>query len=322
MKTLFFLLLALNLVFFAWQYYHRNDPLAVALPSDAQEGIPTLVLLSEREVIPQSSEKLAQDTLESETLTEETEENDVAEEKPAIADTPALASQSASELRDRRSIGRDPSFLASTEQTLPADLFRENSAHDGASDLTAGPEALAPELVPPTVVPALSSEDPARLPICRTLGPIETEQQAEKFAVALADQVSRVRRREEKNTKIDSYWVLAPPQGTRAETRRVVANLKKSGVKDLWIMPKGEFKGYISLGIYAREARTKRRRAQLAAHGLETNVRPRFNEQPRFWLDLEISAEGLDDDALAQSVEQMQPALSLVPLDCREIAID
>ncbi len=155
------------------------------------------------------------------------------------------------------------------------------------------------------------------LPICRRLGPLENEEQADRLTERLAGDVVRVHRRVETQSTIIGYVVLLET-ADRAEARQVTARLEENGIKDQMLLRKGPYTGQISVGVYTGKQTAERRRAQLAALGFEPRIRARIDEQAQIWLNLELQQDSANELALLGAVESVDPGLKVTLSSCRE----
>lgn len=226
-----------------------------------------------------------------------------ASEQPAPEDAagPAESAVIATEL----AAPEEPGVTTDAETVASAAPEQEPVAtpHAGEQESPAVSEqpAPAPEEV---VTPVAAPQEPVTY--CGTLGPFKSRIQAKRVRRKLgALQKIGI---EQKPTLVDkSYWVLIPPLATRKEARAVVEKLKAAGVKDLWLVPKGDMRNAISLGLYSRKDAAYSHAENLRGKGFEVEVKPKQEEVSRYWLKfsgLDESAFGkLDPATLPQGVE-------------------
>ena len=88
----------------------------------------------------------------------------------------------------------------------------------------------------------------------------------------------------------------------------------QQGIQHLWALPRGPYKGHVSLGLFLTKANAEKHRASLAQQGIESMVKTRYREQRRTWLDLEFSGRNLA--GVNSALRKAGPGLSLTPADC------
>jgi len=90
--------------------------------------------------------------------------------------------------------------------------------------------------------------------------------------------------------------------------------LRKAGLAEPWVIPRGKFKGRVSLGLFLNKASAYKLRDTLAAKGIAAEVKPRHREQKQIWLDVEVPARNLD--SVTKAIRTVQPGLSLKSAEC------
>jgi len=155
--------------------------------------------------------------------------------------------------------------------------------------------------VPPTAEEVSENEErmasashPVAAPMlfCGEIGPFRNRAQARRVERHLGvDEKTRIYRRP---TLVNTaYWVYRPPLDDRAQAREEVSRLKEAGIEDLWLMPDGDFRNAISLGLYSRREAAHSRVETLKEKGFEVEVRPKQKELERYWLQFTDLPEGL-----------------------------
>ncbi len=170
----------------------------------------------------------------------------------------------------------------------------------------------APQRHTEQVAAAVSTPPNAR--VCGSVGPIRTDAQSDRLSKALASRVTQVSRRVEKPSRLTRYLVLTPRQQSVADAKRLAAELQQRGVQHLRAVPRGPYKGHVSLGLFLTKANAEKHRDNLAKQGIEAMVKARYREQRRTWLDLEFPGRNLD--GVNRVLRKSGPGLSLTPADC------
>lgn len=63
---------------------------------------------------------------------------------------------------------------------------------------------------------------------------------------------------------------------------RMMLNAK--GISDVWVVPSGDLKGALSLGLFNDEPRAALFKKQLAQRGVQAEIKGRYKSQPRFFV--------------------------------------
>jgi len=122
------------------------------------------------------------------------------------------------------------------------------------------------------------SEDPARTTATppgtcyRVAGLAESE--ARSMAERLQARNATVRVRPDTAGGAERYMVYLPPLESRDAAEVEVQRLRENGIRDLFLIPRGERENGIALGVYSRLANAEERRAQLGRLGFEARVAP------------------------------------------------
>ncbi len=164
-----------------------------------------------------------------------------------------------------------------------------------------------------------ASEEATAPPVrhCGELGPFRNRAQTRRFlrSLDLAAELHPYRR----PTPVpEAYWVFIPPAADRAEARRRVQALREAGVKDLWLMPEGEFRNAISLGLFSREEAARAHARELQEKGFDVEMRPRMKEKDRYW----IAFEGLDDPAFEKLSSALSAGQRVIERPCPQTSAD
>jgi hypothetical protein len=188
------------------------------------------------------------------------------------------------------------------------------------NEIAAETQEAADETPAPPLSVAQASPDAAvplpEVSACRTVGPMESKEQADRLAAALARQATRISRQQQTESVIDSYMVMTPLQPTPEATEQLKARLRDKGIKDVYVLPRGENKNRISLGVYKKKSWAERRKAQLAEAGFQVQVGVRTKSQPRYWLNVEMTADNANELDLLKTVDQVAPERKLTLGPC------
>ncbi len=83
-----------------------------------------------------------------------------------------------------------------------------------------------------------------------------------------------------------NYRVYLPPFPDRAGAQTAAGELKDKGIRDLLIIPRGDLKNGIDLGIYRYRQSADRRVSALRSIGFAAVAQPRTREHREYWLDI------------------------------------
>ncbi|EGV50094.1 SPOR domain-containing protein [Candidatus Endoriftia persephone] len=165
--------------------------------------------------------------------------------------------------------------------------------------------APAPEQKTPKTPPA--PPPPAR--VCMSVGPLDLQSEAEKLRLQLLAKGVKATHRSESVQEQAGFWVLIPPQKSREKAAELVERLKLAGITDLWRFTSGELAHAISLGLFRSMDRAVIRRKAVVAKGFAAEVRPRFREKSRHWLDFSFQGEPpLPAEAWAALLQEYEDA--------------
>ncbi len=121
-------------------------------------------------------------------------------------------------------------------------------------------------------------------PICYQLGPIADAVTIEGLSSNISQLGLGVVIQKERITKAKGYWVIYPPQKTFAQAKQKLNELKKVGLSDLWLFPKGKYKNAISLGLYSQRVNADAAHKLALKKGVITEVLVRYVEVDQHWL--------------------------------------
>ena len=124
---------------------------------------------------------------------------------------------------------------------------------------------------------------------CFTLGPFTKVRLADRaIAAANALSVKTVLRKASQRTP-KGYWVYLAPSKSYKAAKRKVAELQKKGLKDLFIMGKGNRKHAISLGLFKNKKVAEERLKQVKGMGLKGVFETQYQVSEQLWLDMSVA---------------------------------
>ncbi|MES9815067.1 MAG: hypothetical protein ABW155_00305 [Candidatus Thiodiazotropha sp.] len=122
------------------------------------------------------------------------------------------------------------------------------------------------------------------IPVCRTIGYLESRSDAEIVSVSLRALGLKPELQSETSNEQAGVWVLIPPQATRREAIEISNRLERDGVSDLWRFTSGELVHAISLGLFRNEERAEARKNEIIDLGYEAIIKPRYRQKTKYWL--------------------------------------
>ncbi|MEW8040574.1 MAG: hypothetical protein AB2739_16405 [Candidatus Thiodiazotropha endolucinida] len=125
---------------------------------------------------------------------------------------------------------------------------------------------------------------PDVIPVCRSIGYLESRSDAEIISVSLRALGLKPELQSETSNEQAGVWVLIPPQATRREAIEISNRLERDGVSDLWRFTSGELVHAISLGLFRNEERAEARKNEIIDLGYEAIIKPRYRQKTKYWL--------------------------------------
>lgn len=136
----------------------------------------------------------------------------------------------------------------------------------------------------PRFVPEPGVIAPTPKRVCVTVGPFADAAAAKATRSYLAG-LGKVSSRQAMGETVIGHWVLVPPQPSRAAAEAVAAKLKAKGIKDYWIIGKGELKNAISLGVFSQKDNADSLVQRTRAKDIPVELRDKTKPVQQVWLD-------------------------------------
>lgn len=156
-------------------------------------------------------------------------------------------------------------------------------------------------------------------PSCYSLGPIATDGEVEQLRAWIVAAGGGPQIRLGERRELALYWVYLPPFSTRAEAVHVVQEMARLGIKDIFVIPRGDMAHAVSLGVYARNASLERRLRQLKAKGYDASVLPRYRVEAASWIDAEFSGS---KGFAKERFDERFPDIEVVTISCETMLAD
>lgn len=124
---------------------------------------------------------------------------------------------------------------------------------------------------------------------CYRVAGLETPAAAEHLAASLRALGAEVLATGSERHRQQSYWVMVPPYASRGAAEPAVARLRAAGISDYYVIPAGENRNAISLGVFTTREAAQRRFERIMALGLKLSGRLRIEEiglpARRYWVN-------------------------------------
>lgn len=299
MRWLFFILLLVNIGLFVWIYPQGDES---EIKTVQPVGVQSLILLSELSDDPVAIPKQAE---------------------PDAVNTPA----SGDEMPPLQPQGQNDTPQQTEGYGLGPQLAETKSAEEVSGETlssAASEEVTAPmsenELVEALPVTARLGSTPPLILRCSHVGPLEKRAQADQLSLQLITHGLQPELISEVSNEQQGYWVLIPPQKDRNSAVKIVRQLRKAGVTDLWRFTSGKLAHAISLGLFKGVGRAEIRRKEIAEKGFDVEVRPRYRQKTQYWQSITYAGDSpLPQDKWQEMVERY-PGIGQREIDCQEIA--
>lgn len=132
---------------------------------------------------------------------------------------------------------------------------------------------------------------PTAPPVCYSLGPFRDKAKAATVREEFSKAGFEVTAREDVERTPRGYWIYLPAQKNYNDANAITESLQAKGIRDLFIMGKGEHQNAISLGLYRTKSAAEERYNQVKALGYAPEFEQQYRETPVTWLELTLPAE-------------------------------
>ena len=154
-------------------------------------------------------------------------------------------------------------------------------------------------------------------PACFTLGPFDRGNAASRAAETISALGVSVVHREESQRTPKGYWVYLPAAKSYLAAKRMVAELQKKGLSDLYIMGKGSRENAISLGLFNNKITAEERFQQVSKMGLNAVFETQYRESKQVWLDMTVAGNQTATVATLTEMAEGFPNASLTQRRCQ-----
>jgi hypothetical protein len=230
-------------------------------------------------------------------------------------------------------VGREKSNFDRYEISLPAQTERIALIQEQSATEKKAPQAeTAPELEaappPPTDQPkpeaVQSPAEDSQVPgaqaqadvfpppsdnSCFRLGPYRSAAAARQALAGLNSRIEQGRLVSRYDQVADGFWVLYP-KAENLDVARINRNMLASkGVRDLWLIDKGEMQGAISLGIFKTRERAEDLQRKFVEQDIQVEVKPHMIRAKASWLQFRWPGARAELDAAVAGLTSEQPTV-------------
>lgn len=151
---------------------------------------------------------------------------------------------------------------------------------------------------------------------CFTVGPFREELQVNAFRDAIKRQVLSVGIRQRVEKQHWAYLVYLPDPGGKKKAVAVASDLAKKGVKDYYVISKGEHKNGISLGHFKDKKLAESRLKNIGRMKYKPLLESVYKDYNLYWLDYKTHA---GEDISQQVLNQFDPddTINQLNRECR-----
>jgi hypothetical protein len=152
---------------------------------------------------------------------------------------------------------------------------------------------------------------------CYRLGPFEQFQQLKSVNSQLQELHADISEHKETEQVVLGHWVFLPSFPSWQDARKKVQELEDKGIKDIFILGRGEMKNAVSLGLFKHEASAERRLAQLRKIGIKPNVETQQTTKELIWLDINVESDDQSVPATLANIVKDNNALQVINRSCK-----
>jgi hypothetical protein len=116
------------------------------------------------------------------------------------------------------------------------------------------------------------------------------------------------------------FWVFLPAFENDDLARAKIRELRAAEIHDVWLFRKGPLKGAISLGLFAQEHRAKRLQDRVRQKGFEPVVKPRYVDRTVYGVDFSSALDSPVPADVLGEVQREHPGVAILELGCDTIA--
>ncbi|QJD30229.1 hypothetical protein [Methylococcus geothermalis] len=189
----------------------------------------------------------------------------------------------------------------------PGRLLLRSEVADARGDLPAS----AAETPPPVGFDSGSSAGDGS---CYRLGPFAETAEARRVLALVKDWIDRPTVTNESSESLDGYWLLYPKADNMDEAKGNRKMLMDKGIKDVWLIDKGDMAGMISLGIFKTREEAETELLRLSKLNVRAQIRPRITQSETAWIQFAWDKSAMELDEIMIQLRGENPDVSVPPL--------
>ncbi len=149
-------------------------------------------------------------------------------------------------------------------------------------------------------------------PVCRTLGPLESEEDAAALRDQLSAQTVPVTLRQSETQAPSGYQVYLQAASSR-QAARIVSGLEAAGMTDYFVGKRNR----ISLGIFSSKSKAQARLRLVRELGYDARLDVRYRTRKVYWIDIEEKGRLPEDTRnWEQQVTKRYPRIKIEQVSC------
>ncbi|WP_390614371.1 efflux RND transporter periplasmic adaptor subunit [Maricurvus nonylphenolicus] len=147
--------------------------------------------------------------------------------------------------------------------------------------------------VPPTKLNKEASAEETKQLKTVQFGPIYSAERKTLLETALTNHQYDFSVIEKEQQRDLGFIVLTDGGSDFAESLERAEALREKGITDLQILTKGDFSGYISLGVAYEKSKGEEHIQMLADKGIDAFMKPRSKQQKAWWLNIKMDSDNI-----------------------------
>lgn len=120
---------------------------------------------------------------------------------------------------------------------------------------------------------------------CFTIGPFREEPKVISFKSQIKSKVKKIGIRERVEKEHWRYWVYLPNAGSKVKAVKLASDLAKKGLKDYYVIARGQYKNSISLGHFIDKSLAEKRLRAIGRMSYKPKMKAIEKEYTLYWLD-------------------------------------